>query len=119
MLFWLSLIPFITMVLAEQIRLTVARGTIHRAGAAEQIGAVSISIGVAEWLPADPTESLIGRADAALYKCKVGGRNRITAATSGQRWVAARRTAYFLIGSIRALVFARTRRRAQACNRVP
>jgi hypothetical protein len=46
MLFWLSLIPFITMVLAEQIRLTVARGTIHRAGAAEQIGAVSISIGL-------------------------------------------------------------------------
>lgn len=38
---------------------------------------------VAESLPADPTESLVGRADAALYKSKEGGRNRITAANSG------------------------------------
>jgi len=66
------------MVLAEQIRLTVARGTIHRAGTAEPIGAVTISIGVAESLPGDTVEGFIGRADQALYKSKEAGRNRVT-----------------------------------------
>jgi diguanylate cyclase len=70
------------MVLAEQVRLSVARGTIHRAGATEQIGGVTISIGVAESLPADTTEMLVGRADAALYKSKEGGRNRVTSAAA-------------------------------------
>jgi diguanylate cyclase len=70
------------MVLAEQIRLTVARGTIHRAGTAESIGGVTISLEVAESLPADTCEGLVGRADAALYKSKDGGRNRVTAAAA-------------------------------------
>jgi diguanylate cyclase len=70
------------MVLAEQIRLTVARGVIHRAGTAESIGGVTISMGVAESLPGETVEGLIGRADQALYKSKAGGRNRVTSANS-------------------------------------
>lgn len=68
------------MVLAEQIRMTVARGKIHRAGQAEPIGGVTISIGVAESVPGDTIEGLIQRADEALYKSKEGGRNQVTSA---------------------------------------
>jgi diguanylate cyclase len=70
------------LVLAEQIRLTVARGIIHRAGTAESIGGVTISIGAAESLPGDTIEGLIARADKALYKSKETGRNRVTAAAA-------------------------------------
>jgi diguanylate cyclase len=69
------------MALAEQIRMTVARGKIHRAGQAEPIGGVTISIGVAESVPGDTIEGLIQRADEALYKSKEAGRNRITFGT--------------------------------------
>jgi diguanylate cyclase (GGDEF)-like protein len=42
------------------------------------VPAITVSIGVAEWLPNDGSiESLIGRADAALYRAKKDGRNRI------------------------------------------
>lgn len=68
------------MVLAEQIRMTVARGKIHRAGQAEPIGGVTISIGVAESVPGDTIEGLVQRADEALYKSKEGGRNQVTSA---------------------------------------
>jgi diguanylate cyclase len=68
------------LVLAEQIRTTVARGKIHRAGAAEQIAGVTDSIGVAESLPGDGVEELTARADEALYKSKQAGRNCVTSA---------------------------------------
>ena len=68
------------MLLAQQIRQTIAHGKIHRAGAAEPIGGVTISIGVAGSLPGDTLESLVARADKALYQSKQAGRNRVTAA---------------------------------------
>ena len=78
-----NLAPLPAIVLAEQIRLTVARGAIHRAGTGEPIGGVMIPIGVAESAPGDTVDGSIGRAAQALYKCKEAGRNRVTSAACG------------------------------------
>jgi diguanylate cyclase len=72
------------LVLAEQIRASVARGKIHRGGATEQIAGVTVSIGVAESLPADSVEDLTRRADEALYRSKEAGRNRVMSAVSAR-----------------------------------
>jgi diguanylate cyclase len=71
-------------VLAEQIRVSVARGKIHRAGATEQIAGVTISIGVAESVAGDTVEELTARADEALYKSKQAGRNRISTTSTAK-----------------------------------
>ena len=39
---------------------------------------LSASIGVAGWRPGETLESLVARADAAMYASKAGGRNRVT-----------------------------------------
>ena len=78
-----NLAPLPAMVLAAQIRLSVARGAIHRAGTAKPIGWVMISIGVAESAPGDRVEGSIGRAARALYKSKEAGRNRVTSVACG------------------------------------
>ena len=38
---------------------------------------VTVSIGIAESMPGDSVEALLGRADAALYRAKESGRNRV------------------------------------------
>ena len=73
--------------------LAVLSGTIVEAGiAAERVRAaleiaavapdspripVTVSIGIAHGLPTVPIELLIARADAALYRAKASGRNRV------------------------------------------
>jgi diguanylate cyclase len=54
-----------------------ARQAIQDAGfpAHEQLLRLSVSLGVAEMLPSDTSEGLVGRADAALYTAKQQGRN--------------------------------------------
>jgi diguanylate cyclase (GGDEF)-like protein len=44
------------------------------------IGQVTCSFGVAEFEPGDSAETLVGRADAAMYQAKHGGRNRVAIA---------------------------------------
>ncbi|HEV2285064.1 MAG TPA: GGDEF domain-containing protein [Steroidobacteraceae bacterium] len=64
--------------LAEQIRAAVAAGRIRRADSKEQPGSVTLSIGVAVGGAEDTLESMLARADAALYAAKRAGRNRVS-----------------------------------------
>jgi PleD family two-component response regulator len=41
---------------------------------------VTCSVGLAEWRPGDSIETLLRRADAALYEAKRTGRNRVIVA---------------------------------------
>lgn len=58
--------------LAERLRESVQGGTEESA-----LPAVTISIGIAHFRRGDTPESLLARADAALYEAKEGGRNRV------------------------------------------
>jgi diguanylate cyclase len=67
--------------LAEQIRAAVAAGRIRRADnpeGREPPGSVTLSIGIAAGASGDTIETLLARADAALYAAKRAGRNRIS-----------------------------------------
>ena len=60
--------------LAERIRAAVANTVF------EQVGAITVSLGVAEIQPADNLDHLEERADEALYAAKAAGRNRVVEA---------------------------------------
>lgn len=64
--------------LAEQIRVSVSRTLISRSDGAEYGGEVSLSIGLAVGEKDDTLETLRNRADAAMYRAKDAGRNRIS-----------------------------------------
>ena len=64
--------------LAEQIRVSVARTLISRSDGSEYAGQVSLSIGLAVGQKDDTLESLRNRADAAMYRAKDAGRNRVS-----------------------------------------
>lgn len=59
---------------AERIRLSVCSMPLS---VEEQLIALSVSIGVAEYAPGELLQSWLGRADRALYRAKRNGRNRI------------------------------------------
>lgn len=65
---------------AEQVREAVAAQPVHFGR--EEIK-VTVSIGVARYLPGESMDSLIHRADTALYAAKRGGRNRVYGESSG------------------------------------
>lgn len=58
--------------LAERLRAAVERGI-----EGSPLPVVTISIGLAQFRPGDDGDSLLARADAALYEAKQGGRNRV------------------------------------------
>ena len=66
--------------LAEQLRTAVSRTLISRADGVEYVGQVSLSLGVAIGEHDDTLESLRHRADAAMYRAKDAGRNRVSLA---------------------------------------
>jgi diguanylate cyclase (GGDEF)-like protein len=63
---------------AEYMRQTIEDCTIHRIDAQENIGGITISIGVAEYTSGNSLVDLLGHADKALYASKKQGRNRTT-----------------------------------------
>jgi diguanylate cyclase len=66
--------------LLEEIREEIASRLLKRRSTDEDLGAVTISIGLAEREGGESATQLVERADAALYASKRGGRNRLTAA---------------------------------------
>lgn len=64
----------------NQVREEVASRRLKRRSTNEDLGAVTISAGFAERHPGETTALLMERADAALYKSKRSGRNRVTRA---------------------------------------
>jgi diguanylate cyclase (GGDEF)-like protein len=47
----------------------------------DEIGTVTCSFGVAQYVYGDNAETLISRADDALYRAKLNGRNRVELAS--------------------------------------
>jgi two-component system, cell cycle response regulator len=64
---------------AESLRETVGELAV---GAGNNTIRITCSIGAAEWEPGDTIDSLLRRADIALYEAKRSGRNRVIAADS-------------------------------------
>jgi diguanylate cyclase len=64
----------------EAIREEVASRILKRRSTNEDLGAVTVSSGLAERQPGEPAPGLVERADAALYASKRAGRNRTTQA---------------------------------------
>lgn len=65
---------------AESLRSIVHGKELINRNTGEKLGRVTISGGVAEYIPGERVESFIERADAALYAAKHNGRNQIAAA---------------------------------------
>jgi diguanylate cyclase len=68
------------LVVAENIRRTVAGSRIRRLNSEEVVGNITLSAGIAAFSSVEAGEGLFERADAALYRAKNQGRNRIVVA---------------------------------------
>jgi diguanylate cyclase len=66
------------MVLAKRICAATAARSIRRSGTDQSVDRVTLSIGVAVSTESDSLESLLDRADKAMYAGKHAGRNRVT-----------------------------------------
>ena len=62
----------------EEIREEIGLRNLRRRATGEELGRVTISIGLAQRLLGESASAFIERADAALYTSKRGGRNRVT-----------------------------------------
>jgi len=62
--------------LAEQIRTSLEKMRWQSKSSGNDIGTITISIGVAQFIPGEDLDALIARADKALYAAKENGRNR-------------------------------------------
>lgn len=67
-------------VLADRIRQMVEKGRIRRQDGKDEVGGITISLGVAELNRDEDTAAFLNRADKALYFSKENGRNRVSIA---------------------------------------
>jgi diguanylate cyclase len=64
----------------EEIRNEVSSRTLKRRSTNEDLGAITVSAGIADYIHGEDMSALIERADEALYASKHAGRNRTTCA---------------------------------------
>ena len=64
----------------EEIRVEIASRMLKRRSTNEDLGTITVSAGVAQRARGETYDSLMGRADDALYASKRGGRNKISKA---------------------------------------
>jgi diguanylate cyclase len=67
---------------AEMLRRTVEHKEVINRANQEKLGQITISVGVAQYRAGESLESFIERADAALYRAKQNGRNRVEVETN-------------------------------------
>lgn len=67
--------------IAERIRAAIEAKRLRKKHSGEDIGSITISMGVAQFRPGEPLNSFIKRADDGLYHAKHLGRNRVVAET--------------------------------------
>lgn len=67
--------------LADRIRSLIQSRRLKKRRTNEDLGLITVSMGVAKYKPGDSPETLIERADERLYEAKRSGRNRIVAET--------------------------------------
>lgn len=56
---------------AERLRATIQETMFN------VVGNVTCSFGVAQYVPGDTAQTVLARADGALYRAKIGGRHRV------------------------------------------
>jgi len=62
---------------AERVRKSIAARDVKKRATGESMGQITISIGVAQFLPGESPVELVERADSYLYAAKRSGRNRV------------------------------------------
>jgi len=68
----------------DAIRREIGSRTLKRRSTNEDLGAVTVSVGVAEYRRGEGPAAFVERADAALYASKRAGRDRVSCAASAQ-----------------------------------
>jgi diguanylate cyclase len=68
--------------IAERIRIAVREQTYSLRDSGREIGMVTVSLGVAQHRAGEPAAAVVERADAALYRAKGAGRDRVVAEDS-------------------------------------
>lgn len=63
--------------LANDLRETISAKKIIKRSTGEDVGKVTMSFGVAQYTPREDMDTLLNRADEALYEAKNGGRNQV------------------------------------------
>ncbi|KZL17585.1 Response regulator PleD [Pseudovibrio axinellae] len=64
-------------VVAEKVRKNVVAKELVKRSTGENLGRITISIGISTFRPGDSAESMVSRADLALYAAKKAGRNLV------------------------------------------
>ena len=70
---------------ANNLRKAVATKDVVNRSSGEVLGQITMSVGVAEYIDGEEIETLMERADKALYAAKKNGRNQVASADDNQK----------------------------------